>query len=199
MYIKHFDLEKADAGKRITFLFEGVATYTTIYVKGCLMKHNFCGYTSFEVDVSDVIKFGEENVISVYVDTTTQHEGWWYEGGGIYRHVWLTKTDPVSIDLWGVFANPHRGKDAFGTTIFLQVTFSKVPRAPKNFLHQFIRSVRQECFCFARLFPVKLVSEWTDRAIAPQWNIFASSVGQSSSPVPQTVDEKRSHQGKVLV
>ena len=28
-------------------------------------------------------------------------EGWWYEGGGIYRHVWLTKLDPLHVGHWG--------------------------------------------------------------------------------------------------
>ncbi len=104
-YIKKFMLGESDKNRRITLLFDGVATNATVYVNGCLMKHNFCGYTSFEVDITDVVKYNEENTVSVYVNTEN-HEGWWYEGGGIYRHVWLIKTDLTSIDLWGVFAKP---------------------------------------------------------------------------------------------
>lgn len=104
-YIKKFVLAKEDENKRIAILFDGVATRATVYVNGCLMKHNYCGYTSFEVDITDVAKFDEENTIAVYVDTQ-HHEGWWYEGGGIYRHVWLLKSSLVSVDLWGVFAKP---------------------------------------------------------------------------------------------
>ena len=104
-YIKKFVLAKEDENKRIVILFDGVATRATVYVNGCLMKHNYCGYTSFEVDITDVAKFDEENTIAVYVDTQ-HHEGWWYEGGGIYRHVWLLKSSLVSVDLWGVFAKP---------------------------------------------------------------------------------------------
>jgi len=105
-YRKKFTLTEEDLEKRITFLFEGVATHATIYVNGCLMKHNFCGYNSFEVNVSDVVEVGE-NTIAVYVETH-DHEGWWYEGGGIYRHVWLTKTDKVAVDLWGVYVRPEK-------------------------------------------------------------------------------------------
>ena len=104
-YIKKFMLNETDKNKRITLLFDGIATNATIYVNGCLMKHNFCGYTSFEVDITDVVKFDAQNTLSVYVNTEN-HEGWWYEGGGIYRHVWLVKTDLVSVDLWGVYAKP---------------------------------------------------------------------------------------------
>jgi len=111
-YVKKFLLEESDKNRRITLFFEGIATWATVYVNGCLMKHNFCGYTSFEVDITDVVKYGEPNTVSVYVNTDiSHHEGWWYEGGGIYRHVWLTKTDLVSVDLWGVFAKPVKQQD----------------------------------------------------------------------------------------
>lgn len=104
-YIKYFELGEEDRNRRITLLFEGVATHATVYLNGCLMKHNFCGYTSFEVDLTDLVRFDVKNVLSVYVNTE-QNEGWWYEGGGIYRHVWLCKTDLLSVDLWGVWAKP---------------------------------------------------------------------------------------------
>lgn len=109
-YRKKFMLSKEDMKKRITLLFDGVATNATVYVNGCLMKHNFCGYTTFEVDITDVAKFDEENTIAVYVNTSN-HEGWWYEGAGIYRHVWLIKTSMISVDLWGVFAKPMYKKN----------------------------------------------------------------------------------------
>ena len=74
------------------------------------MKHSFTGYTPFEVDITDVCEFDAENTVAVYVNTE-EHEGWWYEGGGIYRHVWLIKTDLVSVDLYGVYANPKKISD----------------------------------------------------------------------------------------
>lgn len=104
-YVKKFKLGKEDQKKRITLLFEGIASAAVIWLNGCLMKRHFGGYTSFEVDITDVVKFGEENTLSVYV-STQEHEGWWYEGGGIYRHVFLIKTALLSVDLWGVYAKP---------------------------------------------------------------------------------------------
>lgn len=111
-YIKYFTLNNPeDRNRRITLLFEGVATHATVYLNGCLMKHNFCGYNTFEVDITDLVKFdGEKNVLCVYVNTE-EHEGWWYEGGGIYRHVQMIKTDRVAVDLWGAFAKPVREAD----------------------------------------------------------------------------------------
>jgi len=109
-YRNRFKLDDSDRNKRITILFEGVATHATVYVNGCLMARNFCGYTSFEVDITDVVRFNEDNVVAVYVEAS-DHEGWWYEGAGIYRHVWLIKTELVSVDLWGVWVNPQKIDD----------------------------------------------------------------------------------------
>ncbi len=119
-YLKRFRLENCDRNKRITLLFEGVATHATVYLNGCLMKHNFCGYNTFEVDISDVVKYDAENALAVYVNTQS-HEGWWYEGGGIYRHVKLIKTDLVSIDLWGIYAKPVKGENG-EWTVFTETT-----------------------------------------------------------------------------
>jgi hypothetical protein len=77
-YRNRFRLDDSDRNKRITILFEGVATHATVYVNGCLMARNFCGYTSFEVDVTDVVRFNEDNIVAVYVEAA-DHEGWWYE------------------------------------------------------------------------------------------------------------------------
>ena len=59
-YRKHFTVAKEEEGSRITLLFEGVATRCVVYLNGCELKHNFCGYTSFEVDLTDYLHYGEE-------------------------------------------------------------------------------------------------------------------------------------------
>lgn len=110
-YIKKIKLTDDDKNKRIVLFFEGIATRSTIYCNGCLIKHNFSGYNSFEADITDVVDFEKENVVSVYVNTE-EHEGWWYEGGGIYRNVWLVKTNKVAVDLWGIHVVPeHLGDE----------------------------------------------------------------------------------------
>ncbi len=102
-YRKHFKLPDGSEGKRILLRFDGIATHSTVYLNGCLMHHNFSAYNTFEIDITDVVYFDKENVIAVYVNTE-EFEGWWYQGGGIYRDVHLTITEPVAIDLWGVYA-----------------------------------------------------------------------------------------------
>ncbi len=110
-YRYHFKLDEKDFNKRISLYFEGIAVYATIYLNGCLLEHNFCGYNSFEVDITDFVSFDRDNVLAVYVDATSHHEGWWYEGGGIYRPVWMIKTEKVSVDLYGVYVHPEKLTD----------------------------------------------------------------------------------------
>lgn len=59
-YRKNFKLSEDDKAKRLTLLFDGVATHATVYLNGCLLKHNFCGYNGFEVEITDYVKFGDE-------------------------------------------------------------------------------------------------------------------------------------------
>ena len=111
-YRKSFTLPEGDKNKRIVLFFEAVATHCTVYLNGCVLKHNYCGYNSFEVDITDFVKYGQaQNLLAVYV-TTNEHESWWYEGGGIYRHVWLEKSELVSADRWGVYVNPEKISDS---------------------------------------------------------------------------------------
>lgn len=107
-YRRYFRLEPGANGKRAALEFEGVMSKSRIWVNGCYMGMHESGYQSFEIDFSEVARYGDDwNVVSVYVDTT-EYEAWWYEGGGIYRHVWLDLTEPVSVDRWGVWIHPEK-------------------------------------------------------------------------------------------
>jgi beta-galactosidase len=111
-YRRTFQLPAADRGKNIELQFDGVATRATVYVNGSEVQHNFNGYTSFQINLTPMVRYGDDiNTIAVRVDAD-HTEGWWYEGGGIYRHAWLVKRSPVHIATDGVYANPV--KDANG-------------------------------------------------------------------------------------
>jgi len=101
-YRRTFDLPSEDSGKRIWLTFDGVFRDATVWVNGWLVKRHEGGYYPFREDITDVAHFGGKNVVSVRVDAT-KFEGWFYEGAGIYRHVWLDKTGPVAIAPDGVF------------------------------------------------------------------------------------------------
>lgn len=106
-YRNYFYLPPEEEGRKLTLLFDGVATECIVWVNGVELRRNFTAGTSFEVDFSDVARYGDEvNVVSVYIDNST-FEGWYYEGGGLYRHVWLLSRDRLGIRTWGLFARPE--------------------------------------------------------------------------------------------
>lgn len=101
-YRRTFELSKADVDGRIWLEFDGVFRDCTIFVNGWFVGHHEGGYNGFRYDITDVTKAGGKNVLAVRVDAS-QFEGWFYEGAGIYRHVWLVKTAPLAIAPDGVF------------------------------------------------------------------------------------------------
>jgi beta-galactosidase len=101
-YRRTFDLPKTDAGKRLWLEFDGVYRDCDVFVNGWFVGHHNSGYDSFRYDITDVANYGGKNMVAVKVDAS-QFEGWFYEGAGIYRHVWLVKTSPVAIAPDGVF------------------------------------------------------------------------------------------------
>ena len=105
-YRRKFRLDEEDRGKWLALVFDGVATHCAVWLNGTLLQRNFCGYTPFAAEISAVANYGAEpNTLAVRVDADA-FEGWWYEGAGIYRHVWLVEADPIHIAPWGVWANP---------------------------------------------------------------------------------------------
>jgi beta-galactosidase len=101
-YRRLFELPASDSGKRIRIEFDGVFRNAMVIFNGHYLGENFSGYAPFSFDVTDFANFGDKNVLAIRVDATLG-EGWFYEGAGIYRHVWLTKTDPLRVAEWGTF------------------------------------------------------------------------------------------------
>ena len=102
-YRKHFTLDKADEGKIVKILFDGVYMNTDVWLNGHHLGNHPYGYTAFSFDLTGYLRpAGEENVLAVQVKNEGQNSRW-YSGSGIYRNVTLLKTDPVHVDLWGIF------------------------------------------------------------------------------------------------
>lgn len=98
-YRRSFDIPESDRGRRIWIEFDGVMRDAVLWVNGCFVGRNDNGYSPFRFDLSDVLNYGGRNFVVVRVDASFG-DGWFYEGAGIYRHVWLTKTHPVHLGKW---------------------------------------------------------------------------------------------------
>jgi beta-galactosidase len=103
-YRKSFLIPQSDDGKRITIEFDGVFRNSMVWINGHYLGIEPSGYSSFSYDLTDYLNYGGSNVISVRADASME-EGWFYEGAGIYRHVWLLKTNPLHIDYNGTFVS----------------------------------------------------------------------------------------------
>jgi len=101
-YRRIFTLSKSDQGRRLWLDFDGVYRDAIVFVNGYRIGRHESGYSSFRYDITDVANCGGENIVAVRVDAS-KFEGWFYEGAGIYRHVWLEKTSPLAIVPDGIF------------------------------------------------------------------------------------------------
>jgi beta-galactosidase len=98
-YRRVFEVAESDQGRRITVEFDGAFRSVLIFVNGCFVGRNDNGYAPFRFDLSDFLHYGGKNCIVARVDASFG-DGWFYEGAGIYRHVWLTKTDALHLGQW---------------------------------------------------------------------------------------------------
>ena len=115
-YRRSFDLPDTDRLRRIAIEFDGVFRDSTVFVNGHYMGRHASGYTPFRYDITDVANCGGTNVVVVRVDASL-FEGWWYEGAGIYRHVWLVKTAPLHVAPNGTFVTTKVGKTSAEATV----------------------------------------------------------------------------------
>lgn len=101
-YRKTFEIPNSDLGRHIALTFDGVHRDSKVWINGHYLGNEASGYNSFTYDITEFLNYGGQNTISVRVDATYE-EGWFYEGAGIYRHVWLSKTNPLYVVLNGTF------------------------------------------------------------------------------------------------
>jgi beta-galactosidase len=187
-YRRAFDIAASDEGKRIVIEFDGVFRDSVVWVNGHRLGRHASGYDAFRYDITDLLVYGKpdeahdtshlpgavtrpgvqkltRNVVAVRVDAT-QYEGWWYEGAGIQRHVWLTKTGPVHVADDGVFVTSSLS----GRTATLTIN-TEVARALRGTGVPPVKSSR------ARR-PSHEIVDVVSQVVAPDGAVVASSVSK---------------------
>lgn len=101
-YRKRFVIPASAAGKRLTAEFEGVFNHADVWLNGVKVGHNDNGYMGFPCDLTAAARPGGENTLVVRADNAKQASRW-YTGSGIYRHVWLTVTNPLHVAYDGTY------------------------------------------------------------------------------------------------
>jgi beta-galactosidase len=101
-YRKHFTAGPAEKSRQFYLDIDGAMAYTTVWLNGKFVGGWPYGYASFELDLTPYVKLGADNVVAIRLDNPPDSSRW-YPGGGIYRNVWLVKTEPIHVGHWGTY------------------------------------------------------------------------------------------------
>ena len=135
-YRKHFDVPGDAAGKRVFVEFEGVFQDAEIFVNGTRAGHHLGGYTGFSFDVTNAVKVGGDNLLSVRVNNLwnarlAPRAGEHTFSGGIYRDVHLVITDPLHVPWYGTWVTTPKVSRA-AATVQVQTEVRNDSLAPKQ-------------------------------------------------------------------
>ncbi len=128
-YRRVFDVPKEDAGRRVVLEFDGAFRDALVFLNGSFMGRNDNGYAPFRFDLTDFLNYGGKNYLVVRMDASFG-DGWFYEGAGIYRHVWLTKTDALHLGHWESYVRTTVRNNA--AALSLGTTVQNEGRQPEN-------------------------------------------------------------------
>ncbi len=101
-YRKHFTVSSDDNGKHFFIDFDGAMSHAKVWLNGNYLGEWPYGYASFQLEMTPHIRFGADNVLAVRLENPPNSSRW-YPGSGLYRNVWLVKTEPVHVAHHGIF------------------------------------------------------------------------------------------------
>ncbi|MBG6235855.1 beta-galactosidase [Pedobacter sp. CAN_A7] len=99
-YRKKMNIPAADRNKSVYLELDGAMSYAMVWLNGKLVGGWPYGYNSFRLDLTPYLNFGGDNQIAIRIDNPP-NSARWYPGAGLYRSVWLTKTNKVQVAQWG--------------------------------------------------------------------------------------------------
>mgnify|MGYP000038248258 CR=1 FL=1 len=101
-YRKTIEIPKEDEGKSIFLDVDGAMSYAMVWVNGHLAGGWPYGYSSWRINLTPYLEIGGDNQLAIRLDNPPNSSRW-YPGGGIYRNMWLVKTDQIHVAHWGTF------------------------------------------------------------------------------------------------
>ena len=144
-YRKKFRIPQEWSQKRVHLELEGVMRNAAAWLNGCYLGNHFSGYTGFELDLTEYLWYGnQENVLLIRADNTTA-EGWWEEGGGIYRNVWLKAYSPCHFQRHGVFVYTSQLKPEAAQVVIEGTVENESPGAMRLAIRHEVRDENRKC------------------------------------------------------
>ncbi len=126
-YRKKLHIPAGDAGRSVFLEVDGSMSYATVWLNGHLVGGWPFGYASWRVDLTPYVTFGGANQLAIRLDNPPASSRW-YPGGGIYRNVWLTTTQPLRVARWGTQVT-SRDVSHTSATVDLQVSVENAGRS----------------------------------------------------------------------
>lgn len=102
-YTKYVMIPKEWEEESVGLCIDGAMMHATIDVNGSKVGAQHYGYAPFYVDLTDYVTFGEENRITININTSTWQNSRWYTGSGLYRGVKLCHAPKVHIANDGIY------------------------------------------------------------------------------------------------
>lgn len=99
-YRRKIDISKADQNKSVYLDIDGAMSYSMVWLNGHLVGGWAYGYNSYRLDLTPFLNFNGENQLAIRLDNPNYSERW-YMGGGLYRDVWLVRTNKIQVSHWG--------------------------------------------------------------------------------------------------
>lgn len=131
-YRKVFSLPADDLGRHLSLRFDGIFRDARVWVNGFYLGSEPSGYASQVYDISEYLNYGGDNVTAVRADASLE-EGWFYEGAGIYRHVWLEKTDPLHVAPFGTFVHSSLAYPYDTAEVTIETTVDNKGNTPASY------------------------------------------------------------------
>ena len=178
-YRRTFEVPASDHGRRLSLEFDGVFRDSLVALNGIYLGRNLSGYSPFRFDVTELANYGGANVLVVRCDAT-EHEGWFYEGAGIYRHVWLVKTAPVHVPQWGTFVASEVANGVATLTVTTQVE-NEAGEAPVCRVRSTVTDPAGRVVATAATAPARLVA-WSGRELVQRLTVRAPQLWSVETP-----------------
>lgn len=118
-YVKDWQVQKK-AGERIHLRFDGVYMDSSLYINDHLVGEWKYGYSTFEYDVTDALREGENRLVMKVVHQSPNSR--WYSGAGIYRNVWLITVPEVHIASDGIYMSTQKTDQGYELRIGTELT-----------------------------------------------------------------------------
>ena len=113
-YRRALDIPAREAGRKVFLDIDGAMSYATVWLNGRLVGGWPYGYNSWRLDLTPCLAAGGRNQLAIRLDNPPDSARW-YPGSGLYRRVWLTKTDPVHVGHWGTVVTTPQVSQAAAT------------------------------------------------------------------------------------